>query len=85
MTDSQLFELFDLPVTMPADASERIRRRVLAKVRRLRRRLWLRRVVVIAITATMLALAASGASGQVWCDPCNRVLFPIVHAGEVTR
>lgn len=45
----------------------------------------MRKLAIVLIVATMLALAASGASGQVWCDPCNRVMLPIVHVSGAVR
>lgn len=87
MTEQQLFDLFRPRVTMPPAARERQLCRVLAEVRRMppvqakikrqRRRLGLRRVAVS--VALLVMLAAGNASAQVECNPCNRVLLPIVH------
>lgn len=82
MTEQQLFDLFRPRVTMPPGARERQLCRVLAEVRRQkiarqRRRLGLRRVAVS--VALLVMLAAGNASAQVECNPCNRVLLPIVH------
>jgi hypothetical protein len=90
MTEQQFFARLAQPVQMPPDVSARIRHRVMTEARKLRklhqlhRRSQLRRRVTGVVVALVLVMLAAGsAEAQVWCDPCNRVMLPIIHVSEV--
>jgi hypothetical protein len=93
LTEQQLFDLFRPAVQMPPDVRKRIRHRVMAEARKLRklhqlhRRSQLRRRVAGVVVAIVLVMLAVGsAEAQVRCDPCRmRVMLPIIRNGEAVR